>query len=148
MSARNDLLNKQYGSLLIIRYSHTQNTHAMWYAICDVCLKTSIVDASNIASNNTQGCNHCRIAGLKAGITTHGLCNSRLYGRWETLKDKNVLCKEWFDFETFYINTFDTFEEGFSLRRIDKHIPHSFQNSYWYVPKKLQRNGYRRVNFK
>ncbi len=135
MSVRKDLTNKTFGNLLVKEFSHVNNTHAMWNVICNKCKKSSIVSSSNLLSGNTKGCQYCRDKNLSVNKIKHGLCDSRLYNRWQTLKEKGVLCSEWKEFKNFHNDTSTLFEEGCSLRRVDNSKPHSKQNSFWCKPR-------------
>ena len=141
MSKRIDLKGRIFGKLTVIKFLKAKNSHAVWECICS-CGNKIEVQAGNLLSGNSRGCNKC-----KGGNRKHGYHSHRLYGRWQSLKEKGILCEEWQDVATFLADVEDTFQEGYSLRRKDPSLPHSKINSHWTKPRKSNSIKSERVYF-
>lgn len=140
MSKRIDLTNRVFGKLTVIKFLRCQNTHAIWKAICS-CGKTLEIQSGNLISGNTNSCQSC-------GNSTHGKSKNRLYRRWKALKERGILSAEWENCSTFIDDISSTFQEGYSLRRLNTSLPHSFDNSYWVKPRTTGLRLSERVYFK
>lgn len=140
MSKRIDILNKRFGKLLVLSFAGCANTHATWNVQCD-CGKCFTVTYSNL-KNGTSACSSC-------GNTTHGLTDTSYYGRWLTMKEKhkNNICIEWLSFDNFKNDTYATFKDKYSLRRIDPLKPYSKENCYWSVPQQKRCKKNERILF-
>jgi len=135
MSKRIDLMGEVFGDLKVIEFHSVINTHATWLVKCLNCGELSVVASGNLISHNSTQCNTCRLKALADKNTIHGLCNDKLYGRWNNLKTKDMLCDEWTEFTVFHNDVAQSYIEPCSLRRIDRSLKHSKENSYWCMPR-------------
>ena len=140
MSKRVDITGKTFGNVLVLEYSHTKNTHAMYKCKCKLCNSPMIVSYTNLKSGNTKSCTSC-------GQKTHGMSKHPLYHRFEALKMRNTLCQEWKDPARFISDVAPSFQKGYSLRRVDKSKPHSPTNSFWARPRSDTHSSSKRVYF-
>ena len=62
-------------------------------------------------------------------------------------KHKNDIAKEWEKFINFKYDTYDTFKEKYSLRRLDSTKPYSKENCYWSIPSKKRTDKNERILF-
>ena len=59
MSARVDIKGNIYSSILVLEYSETINTHAIWKCLCMECNSLLYVSYINLISGNTSRCHSC-----------------------------------------------------------------------------------------
>ncbi len=141
MSARIDIEGKRFGRLLVLSFKEQKNTHAVWNVECD-CGEMFCVTYNNLSNGNTTACTSC-------GQTTHGLSGTHFYRRWTTMKEKHKdnISSDWNYFINFKNDTYDSFKEKYSLRRLDNTKPYSKENCYWSVPSKNRRDKNERILF-
>lgn len=151
-----DLTGKRFGKLVVLGLSDTSTPNLKrWECICD-CGNKKIIQGNNLHSGNTKSCG-CL-------IEHHGLRKSKLYGVWNTMKNRclnpNVkcyksyggrgisVCDEWKNsFTKFSEWSFENgYKEGLTLDRIDVNRNYEPSNCRW-VDMKTQNNN-RRNNVK
>ena len=139
MSTRIDIEGQRFGKLKVLSFYKTKNTHAIWNVICD-CGKKFMTSCNNLKSKNTTSCQSC-------GQKTHGLSKTSYHRKWENLRSnhKNNTCSEWYNFVTFKNDTYNTFKEGYRIKRKDINKIYSKENCYWNC--RLGKNDYFQVKF-
>ena len=77
MRPKYDLINQQFGRLLVTSRAGTRNKAVMWHCQCS-CGNTHTAATSNLVSGKVSSC------GCYQGETasTHGLSNTRIYSIW------------------------------------------------------------------
>lgn len=126
-----DLINRQFGRLLVIESAGTHTSpcgtkRRMWLCRC-VCGNEVIVNTSSLLNGSTKSCGCWKYSKVKERNTKHGGANDRLYGIWKNMKrrcnnqrdshfktygGKGIkVCAEWNDYEAFktwaYANGYD-----------------------------------------
>lgn len=105
MKRRYDLIGQKYGRLLVIAEATpyiepSGKRRYMWECLCD-CGKTVTVMACNLRTGHTKSCgciekefaaslstNDAVVTQRSQSKATHGLSHSRLYGVWNTMKQR------------------------------------------------------------
>ena len=161
----NDLTNKRYGKLVVIKQSgRTKDRHILWECKCD-CGNIINVSSHDLTTNHTKSCGCLQKEVIKNLRFKHGDRDNRLYSVWKTMKKRceNPNCKsykyygargikvcdEWHDYSVFkewaYNNGYDDKAKKYdcTIDRIDVNGDYEPSNCRW-VSMKVQNNNKRR----
>jgi hypothetical protein len=117
MGATIDLTGKEFGNLTVIRRVISKTTFIFWYCKC-ACGGEAVVAGNNLRGGHTKSCG-CLLSEItKSRNTTHGLRTHPIYRTWSSMIERCTregatsykrygavgvkVCKEWYDFKTFY----------------------------------------------
>lgn len=142
-----DLTGQQFGRLTVIQRSGTsQSRQAQWLCQC-ACGNTTLVQAYDLKSGNTQSCGCQRKENFTH--TIHGHSGERLHGIWKGMKSRCynrnranykdyggkgvVVCDEWKNnFEAFYVwAVTHGYSDELSIDRIDPEGNYEPSNCRW-----------------
>jgi hypothetical protein len=145
-----DLIGRRFGRLVVLALHPKRSRfgEARWICRCD-CGGESIVHGSNLPSGNSKSCGCIRkemLAKRNTNNTKHGLCRSRAYRRWQSMKARCFnprhrsypwyggrgisVCEHWLIFENCYADMGEP-PPGLSLDRIDPDGNYEPGNCRW-----------------
>ena len=110
---------KRYGDVTILRYSHTEGKHSLYYCRCELCGKEFETRIDGVKSGHTTSCGCKTYEWMHSGQINrkHGLTNDRAYWVWTKVKARCYnpnsreypnyggrgikMCDDWLDPENF-----------------------------------------------
>lgn len=158
MKNKDDIVDRKFGRLTVIEFSHSNKNRIQYYRCkCD-CGNETITRKSNLLNGTTKSCG-C----LQKEITLkihfrHGLSHSRLYRIWKNMKQRCYnskasrfehyggrgikVCNEWHDdFMNFYNWAMENgYNDDLSIDRIDANGNYEPNNCRWISNKEQQNN--------
>ena len=160
-----DISGQKFGKLLVIkRIGIDKHKHTTWLCKCD-CGNEKIISKTNLIKGDSKSCGCLKIELNKNKLTKHGLSSSKLWGTWNSMKQrcynpnrpkfKNYgsrgikICDEWLnDFQAFYeyVSKLEHFgEKGYSLDRINNDGNYEPNNVRWATYKEQANNRRKKV---
>ena len=158
MSKINDLTNKKFGKLEVIKYyGSNKNGRALWLCKCE-CGNMKVVVGNSLLNKATISCGCYNKEQARERRTKHSMSYSKLYKVWGGMKtrcyNKNFvyyrnyggrgikICDEWLtNFLLFYnwaIN--NGYEEGLTIDRINNDGDYEPSNCRWITRAEQNRN--------
>jgi|AGTN01.1.fsa_nt_gi hypothetical protein len=163
MSTRIDLVQKQFGRLLVVGFAGTdKHRRAMWRCICE-CGAESIISGANLLNGYTKSCG-CLFNELNPGITlTPNGKQTRLYMIWGGMRQRCsnpnhigykdyggrgiTVCDEWKSFKAFHTWAMSNgYTDGMSIDRKDNDASYCPSNCQW-IPREEQGIHTHRIHF-
>lgn len=161
MPKLNDLSNREFGRLTVVKKSHNDGKNTWWLCRC-TCNNETIVRGDRLLKGITSSCGCLRkeVASdvQKANFTKHGLSKTRLYRIWvnmiqrctnpnateyEYYGGKGVtVCQEWRDSFTSFSDwaIANGYEEHLTIDRRDNDKEYSPENCRWISIQEQQLN--------
>lgn len=112
----NDLTDRRFGRLVVIRRAENRGRHTMWECVCD-CGNYHIAISDNLTRGKTKSCGCLNSEQAAERSYKHGGFGSRLYNVWSRMLDRCrnphnnrfkdygsrgiSVCQEWHDYEAF-----------------------------------------------
>lgn len=153
-----DLSGMRFGWLTVVHREHAaQSKSVLWRCLCD-CGNEVVVSGGNLRSGHTKSCGCYRERVRPTLHKVHGLCRTRLYRIYHSMKKRCYnpnsqfyhryggrgidICEEWLnDFTAFYAWALENgYAEGLSIDRIDNDKGYSPQNCRWVDGSTQRRN--------
>jgi hypothetical protein len=82
-----DLTNKRFGRLLVIKRVENKKNHPCWLCRCE-CGKEVIIIGQSLKSGVTKSCGCLHLDRQKQLKTKHGKSETRLYNIWRQMKSR------------------------------------------------------------
>jgi hypothetical protein len=119
-----DRTGQRYGRLLVVEQAPNQGRWVMWLCKCD-CGNEAKVKGCNLNSGNTRSCGCLAIDTLLEHRFQHGLSESRIFGRWKTMKARcyNPRVKQYDDYGGRGITMCDRWKDSFVAFLTDVGLP-------------------------
>jgi len=164
MPKKNDLTGQRFGRLTVISECHEQQRrYVRWICQCDCGNTTQPIPGCHLRSGNTKSCGCLHNDELRERMTVHGKKRTRLYGVWNTMKNRCfnaqrkdyryyggrgiTVCNDWKDnFQAFYdwamANGYDPSAKQWecTLDRIDVNGDYTPENCRWVSMKEQSAN--------
>jgi hypothetical protein len=145
-----DLTGKRFGRWTVVAYARGQK----WHCVCD-CGTRRVVRGQCLRTGESRSCGCLHKELVKARHTKHGMCGSREYHSWQSMKARCLNpnnpnyekyggrgirpCEEWLPFVPFFADM-ETRPPGCSLDRIDVNGNYEPSNCRWADAKQQARN--------
>lgn len=153
-----DLTGQRFGKLIVIELNGRSNDNIYWLCQCD-CGQIKSVFAGSLMKGTSKSCG-CLKKELK---TIHGYCKSKLYKKWESMKQRvnnpnNIRYKnygsrgiriynEWQEFIPFRDWALESgYTDNLTLDRIDVNGNYCPTNCRWITNKEQQNNKTNNIN--
>jgi hypothetical protein len=158
MSKKIDLIGQVFGRLTVVsEKGKGKSGNIIWECTC-CCGNTSLSQGGDLKRGNTKSCGCLR----KETHTTHGLRGHPMYTVWSSMKKRCYaesgkryqdyggrgvkVCDRWISsLENFIEDTYEGYEKGLQLDRIDNNGDYEPENIRWVTP---QQNVMNRRSFK
>lgn len=152
----NDLSNKKFGRLLVLKRVPSTSKSIRWLCLCD-CGKHKEVESYQLKRGSIISCG-CYKKEIGKRSETHNMTNTHLYSEWTNMKRRCyqksingfdsyggrgiIVCDEWKNsFENFMKWSFkNDYDESLTLERIDVNGNYEPSNCSWITIKKQQWN--------
>jgi len=130
-----DLTGNRFGNWVVLKYAGAKVSlykgqkyyNRMWLCRCDCGVQKNVYE-SNLISKLSTKCRQCpREKSSKR--------QTKLYKIWSRLKQTELLCKKWQDYEAFIKAVGDPPSNNSQLLRYNKCKPHAPGNTYWTIYK-------------
>lgn len=146
---RIDLTGKKFGKWNVIKFAYISDKHVYyWKCICG-CGKKKSVNGWLLRSGKSKSCG-CSGSRYKKGyLTTHGMTNTKIFKRWQTMLSRCsnpkfpgyhnyggrgiAVSKRWLKFENFYKDMGDP-PKGYWIERVNNNKGYSKGNCKWATP--------------
>ena len=144
MKLRVNLSGKNFGSLVVVSFSHRKNGKAHWRCTCE-CGNETIALGYNLSSGHTTSCG-CRRYESNKAIVTHGKSKTMAHATWRRMRQRCSnpndagyaeyggrgirVCERWNSFENFYADMGDP-PKGKSIDRINVDGDYEPSNCRW-----------------
>ena len=155
-----DLTGQKFGRLTVIeRAENTKSGKARWLCRCDCGrIKSKSVTTNDLMSGKIKSCGCLYFESNKGRNKKHGLCHSRIYNIWFSLKQRCnykchrqyfnyggrgiKVCDEWeHNFQAFYDWAMaNGYKDDLTIDRIDNNKGYSPDNCRWVDMKTQQKN--------
>lgn len=153
----NSIINKRFGRLKVVEFSHIKNKTSYWKCICD-CGNEKIISRGALTSGDTISCGCFREEHKSEYGFKHGKAGTKLYSVWSSMiqrctnpKASNYkryggrgikICDEWRkNFISFYDWAIENdYNKGLSLDRINNDGNYEPSNCRWVTIKQQQNN--------
>lgn len=153
------MIGQRVGLLTVISFSHKNARGNFWEVVCE-CGEKKTVSTGDLNSGRVKSCGCLRKKNTSQRFKKHGQSHTRLYSIWCDIKKRCgndhpdyglrgiKICKEWEeDFLAFYRDMGKSYQEGYSIERVNPNGDYEKENCVW-IPLKdqaynrtLQRNN-------
>lgn len=156
-----DLSGRQFGRILVLRYSYSNRFGASyWQCVCD-CGTEKAVRGSSLTSGVIKSCGCLNSELTAARVTKHGGNGTAAHKSWRHMRDRCrnpkskhfsyyggrgvTICSRWDDFSAFWGDMGNP-PAGYTLDRIDPNGDYEPSNCRWASKETQGRNQRPRVN--